>query len=152
MKIPDIRVENGAIILETIIAHKEIDYANFDLEVCKRNLIAENQKVLIECIEARMYECYCKLNHNLSRIIGNDGTTIVYKTEEGNTELFNMPSWRAMRNVRKALQQKCYNYYSLQMTEQLLKSIVLGPVEKSAFKDYNELVRYLIVDLIAKKK
>lgn len=151
MKIPTIKEQNGKIVLETIIAEKEINYVNFSLENCRKNPIADNQKVLIECIEARMYSCYSKLNHNLSRVIGNDGVTVIYKTEEGTTESFNMPSWKAMEDVRKALQQQCYDHYSLQMLEQLLKSVVLGPVEKYAFKNYEELVRYLIVFLAITK-
>lgn len=151
MKIPTIKEENGNIVLETIIAEKEINYVSFGLENCKRNPIADNQKVLIECIEARMLECYNKLNNNLLRIIGNDGIIVVYRTEEGTLQSFNMPSWKAMEDVRKALQQQCYDHYSVQMLEQLLKSIVLGPVQKCAFKDYNELVRYLIVLLAITK-
>lgn len=150
MKIPTIKSENGAIVLETIIPFKAVNYAELR-ETLKVNPIKENRNILIECIDARMYECYCNLHANLNNVIGNNGMTVVYNDKDGKTRMFNMPSWEAMRDVRKALEQNCFDHYSVEMTDQLLKSVILGPVPKSCFKNYDVLVRYLLESFIVAK-
>lgn len=150
MKIPTIKSENGTVILETIIPFKAVDCVDLR-ETSKVNPIKENRNILIECIDARMYKCYCNLHANLNNVVSNNGVTVVYNDKNGKTEMFNMPSWDAMQTVRKALERNCFDHYSVEMTDQLLKSIILGPIPKNCFKNYDDLIRYLLESLIIAK-
>lgn len=136
--------ENGVYLTICIPFRESIDC----MQVSKQphwHILKEYGYYIRNAVVSRMQSCYERLVGNAQNVVYNDGHTIVYKDTARNVlKSFNVPSYNVMESIVKAIDQKEFQNWSLQMLEQTLKALVLDDPKLIEFDGINAVTQYLI--------
>lgn len=125
--------------------------SDFDLDHARQrglglmlDIIGSFSKLLIQSLKARKKACMVKLVSHLDEIEFNDGHHICWPSGD-----FNVPSYEAMDDAIKALQQGCFKEFVRQKSwvDQTLKALLNDPILDRSSKEggfkFSQLVSIL---------
>ena len=92
-----------------------------------KDLIGSWAEVMITALEMRMDSCVSMLFRNRDNIIHSDEYQVIFKKANGQIHAFNHFSFRAMEDVKKALQQRDWDGITNVGARQILKALYWIP-------------------------
>ena len=141
--------------LTILIPKKEWGGSDFDIDKCNQNnigymtdMLGMYSDKLITVLQNRMQACQQNLINHLNDVEFNDGQHIVYRRKDNTLGSFNVPSFKAMQDCVKALENSAYKsvLQNKLWIDQILKALLNDPDNKPVDRDefkYSNLVSML---------